>query len=63
LVSVPSEVGSLISTAVQQYDAAQKKLKTGDFAGYGAATRELEATLNKLQSMTAGRAGATPPAR
>ena len=47
--SMPSAVRSLIARAAAQYDTAQQRLKAGDFAGYGAATKELERTLNELR--------------
>jgi len=47
--SVPYAVRTLIERAGVQYDAAQQKLKAGDFAGYGAATKELEKTLKELR--------------
>jgi uncharacterized protein len=47
--SVPPAVRTLIERATTQYDAAQQKLKAGDFAGYGAATKELERTLKELR--------------
>jgi uncharacterized membrane protein (UPF0182 family) len=55
--SVPPTVRSLIERANTQYQSAQQRLKAGDFAGYGAATRELERTLNDLNRA----AGNRPP--
>lgn len=46
---VPPEVRALIQRAGTQYNDAQQRLKAGDFAGYGAATKQLENTLNSLQ--------------
>lgn len=46
---VPPAVRTLIERASKQYDTAQQKLKAGDFAGYGAATKELEKTLRELR--------------
>ena len=39
----------LIDRASTEYETAQQKLKAGDFAGYGAATKELEKTLKSLR--------------
>jgi uncharacterized protein len=52
--TVSAPLKSLIDRASSQYDAAQQKLKAGDFAGYGAATKELERTLRDLKQ-AAGR--------
>ncbi len=52
LVSVPPAVRSLIQQAQAQYTEAQQKLKSGDFAGYGAATKALQQTLQQLQNST-----------
>jgi uncharacterized membrane protein (UPF0182 family) len=46
--NLPAGLRALIHDAGAQYDAAQQKLKAGDFAGYGAATKELEQTLKEL---------------
>src|SRR5579884_931465 len=51
---VPPDVRSLIDQATAQYDQAQQRLKAGDFAGYGAATRQLEATLKALRQAAGG---------
>jgi uncharacterized membrane protein (UPF0182 family) len=48
--TVPAAVRDLIMRAGSQYDAAQSRLKAGDFAGYGARIKEMEATLKQLQS-------------
>jgi uncharacterized membrane protein (UPF0182 family) len=48
-ISMPAPVRALIQRAGGQYESAQSKLKAGDFAGYGAAIKELEATLKQLQ--------------
>jgi uncharacterized membrane protein (UPF0182 family) len=47
--SLPPVVRSLIERAATQYDSAQQRLKSGDFAGYGEATKALERTLNELR--------------
>lgn len=47
--TVSAGLKTLIDRASSQYDAAQQKLKSGDFAGYGAATKELERTLRELK--------------
>ena len=44
-----SPLRSLIEQASAQYDSAQKKLKAGDFAGYGASMKDLERTLGELR--------------
>lgn len=46
---VPNEVRTLIHQAATQYDGAQKKLKQGDFAGYGDAIRQMQQTLQALR--------------
>jgi uncharacterized membrane protein (UPF0182 family) len=51
---VPPVIRALIDEASGEYDVAQQKLKAGDFAGYGAATRQLQQTLNRLRA-SAGR--------
>ena len=53
-VGVPPTVRTLIERALTQYSDAQQKLKAGDFAGYGAANKTLEATLNQLRQATSG---------
>ncbi|HLK57924.1 MAG TPA: UPF0182 family protein, partial [Chthonomonadaceae bacterium] len=47
--TVPPDIRNLIEKAAAQYNAAQQRLKAGDFAGYGAATKELERTLEDLR--------------
>jgi uncharacterized membrane protein (UPF0182 family) len=49
--AVPPVVRGLINDATTEYDKAQQRLKAGDFAGYGEATRKLEDTINKLHSI------------
>ncbi len=49
LPNLPPQIRTLIDLAAVQYDAAQQKLKAGDFAGYGAATKELEKTIQELR--------------
>ncbi len=53
--AMPPAVRALIERAAAQYDAAQQKLKAGDFAGYGAATQQLKATLDQLRREAGGR--------
>jgi len=48
-VTLPASVRTLIERASTQYDAAQQKLKAGDFAAYGAANKELERTIRELK--------------
>ncbi len=54
-VTVPKELKSLIERVGSQYDSAQQKLKTGDFAGYGATLKELEKTILELRRMSGGK--------
>lgn len=49
---VSQEVRNLIAKASVQYETARQKLKAEDWAGYGAATKELERTLNDLRRVT-----------
>ena len=42
-------VRALIERASAQYQDGQQKLRSGDFAGYGTASKALEATLNELR--------------
>ncbi len=51
-------VRALIERASAQYNDGQQKLRGGDFAGYGAASKALEATLNALRRASEG---ASPP--
>lgn len=53
-IAVPAELKSLIERAGGQYDAAQQKLKAGDFAGYGATLKDLEKTIQELRRMSGG---------
>ena len=52
---VPVAIRALIEQASSEYDAAQQKLKSGDFAGYGVATHNLQQTLERLRSSATGR--------
>jgi uncharacterized membrane protein (UPF0182 family) len=49
---VPPQIRALIERAETQYEGAQQKLKQGDFAGYGEATRQLKETLEALRRQT-----------
>ncbi len=49
--SVPQKLRALIQQASDEYQQAQAKLKQGDFAGYGAATKALSSTLQQLQGI------------
>ena len=51
-------VRALIERASAQYSDGQQKLRGGDFAGYGAASKALESTLNELRRAAEG---ANPP--
>lgn len=45
---LPKDVASLVKAAQAQYTKGQAALKAGDWAGYGAAQKELEGILNRL---------------
>lgn len=47
--NVTPQLRTLIDRATKQYDAAQIKLKQGDFAGYGTVTKQLQETLTALR--------------
>ena len=53
--SAPPTVRALIERASTQYNDGQQKLRSGDFAGYGAASKALEATLNELRRAAEGK--------
>lgn len=59
-VTVSVELKSLIERVGSQYDSAQQKLKTGDFAGYGATLKELEKTITELRRMSGGNPSKKP---
>jgi uncharacterized membrane protein (UPF0182 family) len=50
--TVSPAIRALINAAAKRFDAAQQRLRQGDFAGYGAAMKELEKTLNDLRQQT-----------
>jgi len=50
-IVAPTALRALIDRASTQYDSAQQRLKQGDFAGYGTATRELQKTLTALRRL------------
>ena len=50
--SLSADVRVLIEKASTQYETARRKLKAEDWAGYGAATKELERTLNDLRRIS-----------
>jgi uncharacterized membrane protein (UPF0182 family) len=52
---VPPQIRALIERASKEYDGAQQRLKQGDFAGYGAATRQLQQTLDTLRKEASSR--------
>jgi uncharacterized membrane protein (UPF0182 family) len=54
-VTVPAPLKALIDRAAAQYDSAQQKIRSGDFAAYGTAIKEMERTLKELQRLSAGR--------
>ena len=49
LVTTQTPLKVLIKTAGEQYELGQRKLKAGDFAGYGEANKQLEKTLTELK--------------
>ncbi len=48
------DVATLAKAAQEQYNRAQAALKAGDWTGYGAALKELEATLTQLVKIAGG---------
>jgi hypothetical protein len=49
---ITADVASLIRSADQQYQKAQDALKAGDWATYGEAQKQLEATIKRLMELT-----------
>jgi len=46
-----AQARALIAKASAEFDAAQKALQAGDFAGYGRQIKALQTTLRDLQSL------------
>ncbi|MDE2126291.1 MAG: UPF0182 family protein [Armatimonadetes bacterium] len=51
--AVPQSVRSLVLSADQAYTTAQKQLRAGDFAGYGASMKQLKQAIDALAASTA----------
>lgn len=54
VLRVPPALKSLIDRVETQYNTAQQRLRSGDFAAYGVALKDLERTLKELKRMTGG---------
>jgi len=50
-VTLNAQARALIAQAGTQFDAAQKALQAGDFAGYGSQIAALQKTLRELQAL------------
>jgi uncharacterized protein len=50
-LTLNAQARALIAQAGTQFDAAQKALQAGDFAGYGSQTQALQQTLRDLQAL------------
>ena len=50
-VTLNAQARTLIAQASTQFDAAQKALQAGDFAGYGRQVKALQQTLRDLQGL------------
>ena len=50
-VTLNAQARALIAQAGTQFDAAQKALQAGDFAGYGSQIAALQKTLTELQAL------------
>jgi len=50
-VTLNAQARALIAQAGTQFDAAQKALQAGDFAGYGSQIKALQKTLRDLQGL------------
>jgi hypothetical protein len=56
-----ASIEQLIWAANNHYEQAQRLLREGDWAGYGAEMEALKATLDRLVALTGGLPTATPP--
>ena len=56
-----ASIEQLIWAANNHYERAQRLLREGDWAGYGAEMEALKATLDRLVALTGGLPTATPP--
>jgi hypothetical protein len=56
-----ASIQELIWAANDHYERAQRLLREGDWAGYGAEMNALKATLDRLVALTGGLPTATPP--
>lgn len=52
--AITPEIRSLVQQAETEYSEGQSRLRAGDFAGYGQASRKLRQTLQQLQSAASG---------
>jgi len=50
-VTINAQARTLIAQASAEFDAAQKALQAGDFAGYGRQVKALQQTLRDLQAL------------
>ncbi|HEY5472501.1 MAG TPA: hypothetical protein VIK32_04835, partial [Candidatus Limnocylindrales bacterium] len=50
-VTINAQARTLIAKASAEFDAAQKALQAGDFAGYGRQIKALQQTLRDLQGL------------